>query len=245
MVISGVGDTGIGDITPNARLHISDGASGGIYFTNAEVIIEDNDASYLQFSAPTDEESGILSGNAVTSIRSALIFQADSSIHIRVGGNTTQLTITKNGDIGMGTPSPAYKLHLSTNSAGKPTSNAWTVASDARLKKDVYKYEDGLEELLNINPMWFTYTGEADMPQETGVGVLAQDLQQVAPYMIGTWNHTDDNGKTTPYLSVDNGPMTYMLINAVKEQQVMLNDQQRQIDLLLKELIEIKQKLEP
>jgi hypothetical protein len=138
------------------------------------------------------------------------------------------------GNVGIGTSAPAFQLHVTTNSAAKPTSNAWTVISDARLKKNVRNYEAGLADLLQIRPVWFTYTGEAGMPQQEGVGVLAQELQQVAPYMVSEWTYRPESGPTpaeqgmegqhgsagTQYLGVDNGAMTYMTINAIKE----LND---------------------
>lgn len=140
------------------------------------------------------------------------------------------------GNFGLGVTSPAYQLELSQNSAGKPTSNVWTTTSDARLKTNVHPYQDGLKELMKINPVWFTYTGEANMPKETGVGVIAQDLQIIAPYMIKEWIYKSNaDAPGTSYLGVDNGPMTYMLINAVKEQQ-------QQIEELENEIIELKQK---
>ena len=57
------------------------------------------------------------------------------------------------------------------------------------------------------------------MPNETGVGVIAQDLQKIAPYMVSTWSYKKDEKDETgkEYLGVDNGAMTYMLINAIKE----------------------------
>jgi trimeric autotransporter adhesin len=63
--------------------------------------------------------------------------------------------------------------------------------------------------------------------QQPYVGVLAQELQKIAPYMVNTF--TKDK---TEYLSVDNTAMTYMLINAVKEQQQQIETQQKQIDEL-------------
>jgi hypothetical protein len=160
-----------------------------------------------------------------------IVFQADGNAYterMRIEGVT--------GNVGIGTSAPAYQLHVATNSAGKPTSNVWTVASDARLKKDVRNYEVGLKDLLKIRPVWFTYTGEAGMPQETGIGILAQELQQIAPYMVKEWAYRDTTGKVLgTYLGVDNGPMTYMLINSVKEQQAQIDE--------LKAMIEEQKKL--
>ncbi|MCC7333307.1 MAG: tail fiber domain-containing protein [Flavobacteriales bacterium] len=152
--------------------------------------------------------------------------------------------------LGIGTTAPAYLLQLSQNSAAKPGSNTWTIASDARLKNNVRDYSEGLKEVLAIHPVWFTYTGEAGMPKETNVGVLAQELQKVAPYMVSDWTYTPtkkvktgdnknieeeevpDYSNAKTYLAVDNGAMTYMLINAIKEQQKMIDDLKKEVEAL-------------
>lgn len=166
-----------------------------------------------------------------------IIFQADGNAYterMRIEGVS--------GNVGIGTNTPGYQLHLSLNSAAKPGSNAWTIPSDGTLKTNVHDYKDGLKELMSIQPVWYTYTGEAGMPRETFVGVIAQDLQKIAPYMVKEWTYRSspsENGKT--YLGVDNGSMTYMMINAIKEQQQQIEDlkktieaQQKQIDALQK-----------
>ena len=168
----------------------------------------------------------------------------NAAFRVQLNGGT-QFTIANNGNTALYfNNTPAYKLTLNTNSAAKPTSNVWTIASDGRLKKDVKPYKGGLEDILKINPIWFTYNGKAGMPEETGVGIIAQELQKIAPYMVSTWTYVEGSldeenprtdGAKTDYLAVDNGAMTYMLINAVKEQQ-------QQIEDLKKEIQELKNK---
>lgn len=114
---------------------------------------------------------------------------------------------------------------MANNSAAKPTSNVWTVTSDARLKEDVTPFKDGLKTLKEIKPVYFKYNGKAGMPKEYGVGVIAQEIKEVAPYTVGTWEYLpggtpiDENtyAKIEQYYSVDNGALTYVTINAVKE----------------------------
>ena len=91
-----------------------------------------------------------------------------------------------------------------------------------------------MNDILKIHPVWFTYTGEAGLPKETGVGVLAQEIKEIAPYMVNTWQYQSPEGDKKSYLGVDNGAMTYMLINAVKEQQQMISDQNKTIEDLKK-----------
>lgn len=49
--------------------------------------------------------------------------------------------------------------------------------------------------------------------------------------MVSNWTYKKDKEDTgQEYLAVDNGPMTYMLINAVKEQQEMIETLRQQVD---------------
>ncbi|HAT63625.1 MAG TPA: hypothetical protein DCS66_03350, partial [Flavobacteriaceae bacterium] len=135
--------------------------------------------------------------------------------------------------IGIGLSAPAYQLELSTNSAAKPTSSAWTVTSDARLKTNVRPFSEGLSVVEKINPVWFTYNGKAGMPTDTGVGTIAQELQKIAPYMVKDWEYKSEDGtKSETYLGVDYGAMDFVLINAVKEQQEIINTQNEKIATL-------------
>lgn len=119
----------------------------------------------------------------------------------------------------------AYDLQLSINSAAKPGSNAWTVASDRRLKEDINPFKDGLATLRGIEPVYFKYNGEANIQEEHYfVGVIAQELEKVAPYMVGSYESApgdipfeQQEAATKTYKSVDNGAMTYIAINAIKE----------------------------
>jgi hypothetical protein len=97
-VLNNVGDLGIGKNTPNARIHVSNGSSSGIYHNQADIIIEDDNHAYIQFSCPSSFAGGLLAGTNIDDIRSALLFLADSSVVIRAGGNFTRLTVDKNGN---------------------------------------------------------------------------------------------------------------------------------------------------
>lgn len=53
------------------------------------------------------------------------------------------------------------------------------------------------------------------------MGVSAQEMQKIAPYMVGKTHITPDSNDE--YLCVNSGPMTYMLINAVKELHAIID----------------------
>jgi len=143
--------------------------------------------------------------------------------------------------LGIGVGTPSFNLQLNANSAGKPTSSSWTVVSDGRLKTNVRPFTDGLALIDKIDPVWFTYNGKAGMPNETGVGTIAQELQKIAPYMVSNWEYISDDGNTkSNYLGVDYGAMDFILVNAIKEQQAEIKNQHDEIQLLKLQVQELR-----
>jgi len=232
---------GIGTLNPLAKLQVVGGAIMPEYGTGTAAGIrwQDNafggglDEAYIQYVSEVGEN---------TTLRIANNNDWDDDISFNQMG--ADRMVIYNGNVGIGTSLPGYQLELSTNSAAKPTSNVWTVTSDRRLKTDVVPYANGLQDLMRIEPVWFTYNGKAGMPLDRGIGVIAQDLQEIAPYMIKTWQYREDDGSSTEYLGVDNGAMTYMLINAVQEQQEIIDGQRGEIDSLKSSLEALQNRME-
>lgn len=113
MAIDTTGYVGLNTIAPQAPLHvIRNLPSGGSFISTPLAIFESNNISYIQLSHENTDETGILSGNQVSLIRSALVFVADSSIDLRAGGNGTDLKISKDGNVGLGTYTPTTKLDV-------------------------------------------------------------------------------------------------------------------------------------
>ncbi len=123
-----------------------------------------------------------------------------------------------NTRVGIATSSPAYRLHVNAADAAKVGGGSWVVASDQRLKKDINAFTDGLNVLLRIKPVTFRYNGKAGIDTDKQfVGVLAQDMQQVAPYTVGQFTYQDSTGSSETYLDYDPNAVTYVLVNAAKE----------------------------
>jgi hypothetical protein len=103
--------------------------------------------------------------------------------------------------------------------------------SDVRLKNNITPFTDGLNVINKINPVQFYYNTDAPFNStQQQTGIIAQELEKVAPYMVekNKQNGYDD------LRSVNNQAYTFLLINAVKEQQQQLTKQQQEIDELKK-----------
>jgi hypothetical protein len=151
----------------------------------------------------------------------------------------TFMIFKSNGKIGISEADPAYDLHLGSNSAAKPSSSAWSVASDRRLKENIRPFDSGLALVQKINPVWFTYNGRAGMPKETSVGTIAQELERIAPYMVSDWEREGEKFK-----AVDYGAMDFILVNAIKELDQQNRDLRSEVDelkMIVQALLEMKE----
>ena len=130
-------------------------------------------------------------------------------------------------------------LELAADDAVKPGGGSWSAPSDRRLKTNIRDYEDGLAKVMAIRPVRYNYNGKQDMPTDKEfIGLIAQEVQEVAPYIVSS---TDENEDGESYLFVDGSPLTYMLINAVQDQQKIIDAQDNRIEQLEAQLDEVAQ----
>ncbi|MCL4857541.1 MAG: tail fiber domain-containing protein [Flavobacteriales bacterium] len=112
--------------------------------------------------------------------------------------------------------------------ANKPGGGSWAVFSDARSKENVIDYKKGLNELLKLRPVSFNYKSEFNWGNKTYVGLIAQEVEKVVPTMV---EEKEING-IKDFKEVDPNEINYMLINAIKEQQKMIDDLKKEVELL-------------
>lgn len=176
---------------------------------------------------------------------------------MRGAGNTQIMKVDANaganqGWVKIGAGNASHFFHVNSADAAKPGGGSWVGASDKALKRDINKYEGGLDEILQIKPVTFKYNGKGGI--ETGdkefVGVIAQDYQEIVPQQVGKFtyspveeildnegNHVEyKNLEEETYLSVDDSSIKYMLINAVKEQQSQIEARDQRIEKLEEQL---------
>lgn len=165
-----------------------------------------------------------------------------SAVNTSFSGNGDSFINRLSGNVGIGTNAPTQKLSVD-GTAGKPGGGDWATFSDKRLKKDVKEYTEGLKEILQINPVLFKYNGKAGMTDTKTeyVGVIAQEMQDVSPrtiqevvYQEVLVQGEDENevvtkGPEERYLQYDGTAITYMLVNAIQEQQEIIQAQNAKI----------------
>lgn len=140
--------------------------------------------------------------------------------------NTTGLVIN-HGDVGIGTTGPTAKL--SVNGSANNATGVWGVFSDERVKTIIGEFTDGLNVIKNMRPVKFNYNEKA--PYKTSneqVGIVAQELEKIAPYMVNKKAYDS----FTDLREVNNQAYVFLLINAVKEQQVRIEALEKKLQSL-------------
>jgi hypothetical protein len=134
-----------------------------------------------------------------------------------------RFVVKDSGLVGIGTSSPDTLLSVN-GGADKPGGGSWGTFSDRRLKTLNGNFTSGLEQILKLKPVRHRYKDDNALgihdPQEH-VGLVAQEVQRVIPEAV------TENGKG--YLLVNNDPILWSMLNAIKEQQGQIRKQQEQI----------------
>ena len=185
-------------ITLNARARASD-STGSIRFatsTDTEQGRIQWDTNYLRLEKEGDNP---------------IVFFTNNSEKVRIKGD---------GFLGLGTTNPTYRLQLSTDSAAKPSTNTWTIASDSRIKTNIQPYTKGLAEIVQVAPITYDYNGKGGMTAGPGgISIIAQDLQPIFPECVGSYKgkleETDE--EEIDILNYNGHAITFALINAIKE----------------------------
>jgi hypothetical protein len=138
------------------------------------------------------------------------------------------LVIQNAGNVGIGTLAPAEKLHVNGNIRHTGT----CATSDMRWKKDIKNIEDPLAKVLSLRGVIYKWDIEnyPEMGFDDGVkiGLIAQDVEVVFPELI----RTDYEG----YKALEYERIVAVLIEAIKEQQSQINEQQIKITAIEEEL---------
>ncbi len=237
-VVAPNGDVGIGTATPTEKLEVA----GTILMEDGSVIKTGSSAS-IMFDRQDESAFIIGAGNEAgmswdqdydyelrSNLRSKITvnrFIQNGPLRFFIDGTT--------GNAAFGSSTPGVRLFVNGSLSYNGTlSNG----SDMRLKKNVTDFDLGLEELLQLEPIRYQYNGKANTnPDEKHIGLYAQALQKVAPELVGEFTYVPEDeegreGATETYLNIKESAIKYMIVNAIQEQQEIIDAQDAQIEAL-------------
>jgi hypothetical protein len=121
-------------------------------------------------------------------------------------------------------------LVIKGSNATKAVAGAWIAPSDSRLKDVHGEYTHGLAELLQVQPVVYTYKVRPEFGEN--IGVIAQDIESVLPECVTLVAGEIDGQTFDDIRQYDMTPLTYALINAVKELSAKLDAATTRIEAL-------------
>ena len=163
------------------------------------------------------------------------------------GTNSTNYGIYASGSTYAGYFDGAVYVNGSITYTGSCTS------SDERLKKNIQQLDGALDKVLKLRGVSYYWKNQDElkaMPNtmendstmyyqfddKKQIGVIAQEMENVLPELVST----DHNG----YKTVDYTKLTPILIEAMKEQQAIIEGQQQQLEAFKTDKANLQNKVE-
>jgi hypothetical protein len=133
--------------------------------------------------------------------------------------NTNRLHITSGGLIGIGTTSlqSGYRLHVvdSVYVGGNVSASAYTTRSDYNLKDDIFDLKYGLNDVLKLQPVEYTYKSNGSKQ----LGFIAQDIGTILPEVVSFEES----------MSVNYQAIIPILTKAIQEQNALIKALEQRI----------------
>jgi hypothetical protein len=158
------------------------------------------------------------------------------------------LTVLQNGKTAIGHANPTEMLDVNGNARLRSVGSGsyfsslnitsdgtlTTSTSDVRMKKNIVTITDALQKVLDLNGVSFSWKNDSSNSRR--LGFIAQEMERVLPEVVFT--NPVDGLKGINYPEI-----TALLAQAMKEQQVIIQKQQHDIDRLQKmekELVDLR-----
>lgn len=183
-------NVGIGTTNPDSKLHVKGG-------TSASITLESNAT-----------KTALLSGYD-GDIAAFVIAKDAHSL-----SDEWYMTINKDGRVGIGTTWLDHRLNVWGNAIKSQGGGSWATWSDIRLKNKQEEFDAGLKEIMMLRPIRYRYRKDNPLgliDQGDHIGLSAQEVQKVIPEAVSKNNKG--------YLMLNNDPIIWAMLNAIKEQQ--------------------------
>jgi hypothetical protein len=212
--IAATGNVGVGTAAPNLRLEAFGvaglPATSGTSPTGIARFSQSGGAGVIDFGFGGASGFGWI--------------QATSSANLAT--NFGLLLNPNGGNVGIGTAAPTDTLSVN-GTASKPGGGSWAVFSDERLKTIKGNFSSGLKAVMQLQPLRYVYNQNNALGLDSKgehVGFGAQSLRLIIPEAVSE----TANG----YLQVNNDPIIWTMLNAIKEQQKEIEQLKGQVQQL-------------
>lgn len=199
--------SGLGMTTGSNNVII--GYQAGYTATPSNQNVSGNSNTWIGYRAGPGTPAQLHNSTAIGA--NAVVSQSDALVLGGIGVDAV--------NVGIGTTTPTNVFTIGQG-AGLAISDGWDTYSSRRFKTNIHTLHGALAKVLQLRGV--SYDLAASGKHE--VGVIAEEVSEVVPEIV-SWGSDSKQAK-----GVDYGRLTALLIEATKEQQILINQQQRQIE---------------
>jgi hypothetical protein len=252
MRIDSSGNVGIGDNSPDSRLHLTTGSSAILRMQRSNNIFGFESGStasggyglydYAASAYDLYLKAGSIMVGTTTPVGKAHFSQSglDSDVLQLTNSNSTRSfgqRITFSTDHNDTTSkflvykgNTTDRLVIYSNGNIQNTNNSYGALSDEKLKENIVDATDKLEDLKQVKIRNYNFIGE----DKNQIGVIAQELETIFPSMVEDIQDQDAEGNLleTSTKSVKYSVFVPILIKAIQEQQTIIDDLKTRIETL-------------
>ncbi|MDD3876974.1 MAG: tail fiber domain-containing protein [Bacteroidales bacterium] len=197
------GSVGIGTSSTTGSLHLKK-SSGDVLMT-----IQSAANGYINYTNSSNTNIAQCGASAV-----------NSYYYMFCGG----YVYVKNGNLGINNNNPGQKLDITAGNGRVGSGYSWLTNSDKRYKKNITTLEGSLQKIIQLRGVRYDLIEDENIIDGRGkhIGFIAQELESQFPEFVVTG---EDGFKSVSY-----DKMTAVLVEAVKEQQLEIQNQQQIIE---------------
>lgn len=218
----------------NGRSYLADNSTYGNYFLRGNGANSEVRGDLYVYGSDIYDNSGNLRLNGEDNVYITMDYNNNdgNTRAIMFGRNdeggdanwSELMRIAENGNVGIGTTNPTYKLHIN----GRMRSTGINETSDSRLKTNVEPIEEALDKVEAINGVTYNWKTEEypqfDLEEGKQYGLIAQELEQVIPELV----ETDNEG----WKSIEYSHLVPVLIEAIKELKETIDNLQATVSAM-------------
>ncbi|MFY9418040.1 MAG: tail fiber domain-containing protein [Bacteroidales bacterium] len=151
------------------------------------------------------------------------------------------------GALGYYTGGNVYAGYFSGNGA---YTGSWTSVSDEKFKKNISDYNNALDNIMKLRPVTYEMKTEEypfmNFEKGTQIGFIAQEMEPIFPSLVVSGAHPgeNENDPFIEYKGINYIGLTPILVKAIQEQQIKIDDLKSKYESLQKRLEEIESILE-
>jgi hypothetical protein len=199
--------------TASGELQLDDwirvGSGQGIYNANGAYVYEDTTYGWFMRSRST----------------------GSASLKLQTSNGTNRGWFYANTSSQQGFLSTAGGWNWRVDNNGNCTATGTvTASSDIKFKTEIYTIKNGLEKVLQLRGV--EYIRKDDENKVKQIGLIAQEVETVIPEVV--FNNTTESadGQTDEFKTISYQNIVAVLIEAIKEQQIQINELRDAIEKL-------------